>query len=94
MTTLDSSSAIALMSEYGRLQIPFLFVIDFLAKKPIFLRLDEINPAEMLHHSNGVTNQLTYLQQQKRGVVFHESPISFERYQARFEQVVHPNQKR
>ncbi|MFK7905442.1 MAG: hypothetical protein AB8B69_09970, partial [Chitinophagales bacterium] len=38
------------MNTYGKLQIPFLFIIDFEMQCPIVLPLDEINSKEIQYH--------------------------------------------
>lgn len=81
--------AIECINEYGRMRIPFLFVIDFLAKSPIVIPLSQINNKRLLYNFNGQTNHpndTSYPILQPFG--FHKSPISFVDYQTKFEYVV------
>jgi para-aminobenzoate synthetase component 1 len=44
------------MNRWGEARVPFLFIIDFEFKKPLLLKLDEIDPQRLLYNINGLTN--------------------------------------
>jgi para-aminobenzoate synthetase component 1 len=44
------------LNEWGRDNVPFLFVVDFEMKKPLVFRLSDVNQNELLYDINGFTN--------------------------------------
>lgn len=86
---LTASEAILRMNDYGRARVPFLFIIDFAAQCPVVLRLDEVNTDEVLYDFNGVTNADKLREILLSPAQFWKSPLSFEEYLPKFEQVVH-----
>jgi len=44
------------MNDWGRKNIPFIFIIDFEMQNPLLFRLDEINEKELLYNMNGNGN--------------------------------------
>jgi len=77
------------LNDCGKRKIPFVFLIDFLAQKPVVWRLEEINPMEVLYNFNGFTNSKKAIDP-GYGEDFHfrKSPVSFEVYQQKFDHVV------
>lgn len=86
--TLSTPKAIEHINEYGRKRIPFLFIIDFLAEKPVVIPLSQINGEELLYDFNGQTNFHTVNQKLLRQFQFNKNPIPFNDYQAKFEYVI------
>ncbi len=76
------------MNEYGRRCIPFLFIIDFLAHKPIVLPLSQIHKEELLYDFNGYTNYPNNGHKLPKKFKFRKYPIAFSSYQAKFDYVV------
>jgi para-aminobenzoate synthetase component I len=77
------------LNSWGRNSIPFVFLIDFLGKKPIAWRLDEADPSEVRFNLNGMSNDTP-----PAGPVslppyyFYKQPVVFEEYRHQFEYVV------
>lgn len=77
------------LNEWGKRKIPFVFLIDFLLKKPVALRLDEVESSEVLFDFNGFTNHSkNNINEPLPDFYFRKTPISFEAYQNRFNHVV------
>jgi para-aminobenzoate synthetase component 1 len=77
-----------IMNIWGHQGVPFLFIVDFEMKKPVIMRLDEINPAEIQFDINGYSNT----QQEsvrKSPFIISKRPISLENYQRKFDSVFH-----
>ncbi len=77
------------ISEINRLakaRIPFLFLIDFSGKHSIVQKLDDINTSECLYYFGGFTNQ-SENQLTKEARISKIDLLSFEDYQAQFDQV-------
>jgi para-aminobenzoate synthetase component 1 len=85
---LSTSKAVELINEYGRKRVPFLFIIDFLAKQPIVIPLSQVNDKDLLYDFNGQTNCNTFNQKLLQQFQFNKSPIAFTDYQAKFEYVI------
>ncbi|MDF7820288.1 aminodeoxychorismate synthase component I [Runella sp. MFBS21] len=86
--TLSTADAIQRMNDYGHRRIPFLFIIDFLTKKPIVLALKDIDHADVLYDFNGKTNAPAMKVNLETSVFFHKHPLPLESYQPKFEYVV------
>jgi para-aminobenzoate synthetase component I len=76
------------MNQWGGAGVPFLFVIDFLAKQPFAVRLADINPNELCYNFNGLTNVSVSTESASQEVVFRKYPVPFSQYKPRFEKVV------
>ncbi|PKL83611.1 MAG: aminodeoxychorismate synthase component I [Ignavibacteriae bacterium HGW-Ignavibacteriae-3] len=79
--------AINLMNEYGRNNIPFLFIIDFEMNKPIVVKLKEIDPAVLLFDINGTKNYHVHPVQNKK-TVLEKRPVSIDIYKAAFNKIL------
>lgn len=44
------------MNLWGQNKVPFLFIVDFEMKNPLIIKLNDVNPNEILYFINGVTN--------------------------------------
>jgi len=76
----------SVLNQWGKERTPFLFVVDFELKKPLALRLDEINPEHIRFSCNGFTNQKVVVKQNGT-VQFKKFPIAQEKYEQHFNQV-------
>lgn len=77
------------LNEWGKRKVPFVFIIDFLALKPVVWRLDAVDPSEVLFDFNGFTNQNKDQSSEPPATFyFHKNPVSFETYQQRFDHVI------
>ncbi len=50
---------IKILNEWGRLKVPFLFIVDFEMQKPLAFKISEIDEKEILFNINGITNHKT-----------------------------------
>ncbi|HEX5168179.1 MAG TPA: aminodeoxychorismate synthase component I [Cyclobacteriaceae bacterium] len=77
------------INEWGRNNVPFLFVVDFEMKKPFVFRLDDVNPGEILFDINGFTNAPA---QQRHfidnDIISLTNPTTWLQYKRRFETVL------
>lgn len=83
----EAEQFIRLANGFGKDKVPFLFVIDFEMQKPILIRLDEINPKEILYDIDGKTNSKDGLYKIRR---FHlkKNPVDFDEYKNAFDKVM------
>ena len=72
------------LNDWGHQRVPFLFVIDFEMKKPVALRLDQVDNQVILFDINGVSNCTGNFQRQKADTTIVKKPISFEEYRDKF----------
>jgi para-aminobenzoate synthetase component I len=86
MKELTKERAIEIMNDLGARRIPFLFIIDFLMKKPIVLQLDEVDHHSIVYDIQGVRNFSPQEIPDTRATLT-KFPISFDRYAAAFEHV-------
>ncbi|WP_428666921.1 aminodeoxychorismate synthase component I [Runella sp.] len=85
---LSVSEAIGQMNEYGRARVPFLFIVDFLAKNPVVLRLDEVKASELLYDFNGLTNAHKPVEWGQACTQFDKIPLPFDQYFPKFDFVL------
>jgi para-aminobenzoate synthetase component I len=74
------------LNEWGRTQVPFLFLIDFEMEKPKTWRLDQVISEEILFSINGFSNaddDYTVL----NDIQLNAVPVSFEEYREKFKKV-------
>lgn len=77
------------LNDWGKRKIPFVFLIDFLLQKPIAWRLDEVDSSEILFDFNGFSNHSeNNINKSLPDFYLRKSPISFEAYQNKFNNVV------
>lgn len=77
------------MDEYGRLGVPFLFIVDFELRQPVIRRLDVPMDDTMLYDFGGDNaNQPARGRQAARPVLQKKRPIDFDRYRRAFDHVV------
>ncbi|MEM8526626.1 MAG: aminodeoxychorismate synthase component I [Bacteroidota bacterium] len=74
------------MNEYGKRNIPFLFILDFDLQQPIILPLEEAEKKGIYFHIKGLSNAVsnTELPQHLR---FQKYPIAFSKYKTAFDYV-------
>lgn len=53
---MDMPTFISQVNRWGRERIPFFFLLDFELRRPRAIRMDELNPDQILYSINGVTN--------------------------------------
>lgn len=80
-------AAVQLMNKYGKDKIPFLFIIDFEIKKPVVIKLSEINPSSFLFNINGKKNY-NVKTKLSNSVLFEKYPVSYEKYKAAYENIL------
>ncbi|HAK78642.1 MAG TPA: aminodeoxychorismate synthase component I [Runella sp.] len=86
--TLSAPEAIEAMNRYGRQRVPFLFIIDFLAKQPVVLPLADVPSEALLFDFNGATNCSPQSAAVAESFLFKKMPISLEEYLPKFNLVV------
>jgi para-aminobenzoate synthetase component 1 len=72
---------------WGRDRVPFLFVVDFEMKKPIAIKLSDVNTADILYDLNGFSN-FTRDGQAKPSVNISKYPIKYSSYEEKFNLVL------
>lgn len=88
INTLSTLEAIEKMNQLGRERTPFLFIIDFLAQRPVVLPLSQLDPTAILFDFNGVHNGTARPAPHLAPFTFSKSPLSLEDYTPKFELVV------
>jgi para-aminobenzoate synthetase component I len=86
MEEYSNKEAAEVMNDFGSRRIPFLFIIDFLMKAPIVLRLDQLDAQRILFDVRGVCN-CAFVQTPHAPVTLTKFPIPYERYATAFENV-------
>lgn len=90
------------MNLLGKLQIPFLFILDFELQAPIVLPLKEVNSTDIQFSINGKISSLMYspfegckgdvqvgcLRREKIPLSFTKTPMPYSEYQKAFDQVL------
>ena len=90
MKSLSREDAIECMNDFGARRLPFLFIIDFLAKAPLVLPLNEIDKTHLLYDVQGNANWNAGDGSLSAGqTILMKHPISYKRYAAAFENVAH-----
>jgi para-aminobenzoate synthetase component I len=83
-TAIQVKPMIYEMNYYGRNKIPFIFIIDFLMKKPVILPVDDVDISELMYNFNGFTNSRC-VSALPREVHLGKRPVSYETYKSAFE---------
>jgi para-aminobenzoate synthetase component 1 len=76
------------INQWGRHQIPFLFLIDFEMKNPLALRLTDIDPDKLIYDFNGATND-AHPPVPPTNIDFVIHPVSLTEFQKKFNTVSH-----
>jgi para-aminobenzoate synthetase component 1 len=71
------------MNRWGQDRVPFLFVVDFEMKKPLMMKLDEIDPLQVLFDINGYTN-VKPDNKNNQSSYLTKDPISLSEYKLKF----------
>lgn len=74
------------MNRWGQEKVPFLFVIDFEMKKPLVMRLDEIDPRKVLFDINGYSN-VAAAHDPDRHLHLSKDPVPLSEYKLKFDRV-------
>lgn len=79
----------ATLNEWGHASVPFFFMVDFEMKKPVVIRLNEIDPRKILFKFNTFTNASAenLITSDKHAAILGRHPLSFGEYQIKFENV-------
>ena len=83
----NKTEVIKKMNDWGKENIPFLFIIDFEINNPLAFRIDEINNDEILFQLNENTNY-RYSGLLHGDIIFKKYPISIEYYARQFDKVI------
>jgi para-aminobenzoate synthetase component I len=75
------------MNEYGRREVPFLFIVDFEGNKPFLSPIDQIDPDLILYYVDGFSNTKPFASSSEKKLEFKSIPVSWERYRKAFEHV-------
>jgi len=76
------------MNEFGKQNIPFLFIIDFEGKQPVVFPLEEAAEQGIFFNIKGFKNYLSTSLLPERWA-FSKQPVAFEQYQKAFDIVQH-----
>ncbi|OHD70938.1 MAG: aminodeoxychorismate synthase component I [Spirochaetes bacterium RBG_16_49_21] len=89
---IDNSSMIETMNDFGRRKVPFLFIIDFDAVKPVIMPLADARDHDILYNIDGARN---YENQSVKinGFTFEKYPMPYSRYKEAFDFVVENQNK-
>ena len=79
----DISEFVKQLNEWGKQKTPFLFIIDFEIKKPLCLKLSDINPDELKYDLHGFTNA-SVDRRQTDSVEMNVFPNPFHEYEKKF----------
>lgn len=86
-TNTPKHSFAATMNRWGEEKIPFLFIIDFELEKPLIMRLDDVDPEELLYDINGVSNSEVGISSKANTIAFQKFPIPLSQYEDKFRKV-------
>ncbi|MEI8201831.1 MAG: aminodeoxychorismate synthase component I [Bacteroidota bacterium] len=75
------------MNEYGKLGIPFVFIVDFLMKSPLLFTLDQIPSDEIWFDFNGFSN-INKPDLALKELQFSKFPIPFSDYAVVFDKIM------
>ncbi len=75
------------MDNLGKQGTPFLFVIDFLARSPLIIPLDQVDANKIRYNINGITNVDPAPEQEEAAVQFGYEMPDRERYRQAYEKV-------
>ena len=77
------------LNEWGKNKIPFVFLVDYLSKKPVAWQLNEIDPSQIRFNLNGFHNDpFTEKNDLTVPFYFEKEPVTFEKYESGFNHVV------
>jgi para-aminobenzoate synthetase component I len=76
------------MNHWGREGVPFLFIVDFEMRKPLIMRLDDVNPNDIRFDINGYSNTQKVAGHNSPSIV-SKRPVSIENYRKKFDTVFH-----
>lgn len=86
---MEISKFTQVLNEWGRDNVPFLFIVDFEMKKPFVFQLKDVNPEEILYDVNGFTNvSESRGEQSSRDILEITNPITWLQYKRKFETVL------
>jgi para-aminobenzoate synthetase component I len=81
------SDFIESMNRLGQEKVPFLFLVDFEMLNPLIIKLDEVDPGEILYSVRGFTNA-NKQETTGGGVTIEKSPGTLLDYKKKFDKVL------
>jgi para-aminobenzoate synthetase component 1 len=81
----NSDAMIHKMNESGKRREPFIFIIDFEMKEPIFISLSTVNEDKILYYFNGFSNVSNHEFNSNSSFSFEKFPIPYNDYLKSFE---------
>jgi len=84
---MNPDTIIHKMNESGCKKEPFIFIIDFDMKEPLFFPLNSVDPSEIIFNFNGISNSQTATIKAPLEFLFNKYPITYEVYLKAFENV-------
>ncbi|HLF64077.1 MAG TPA: aminodeoxychorismate synthase component I [Saprospiraceae bacterium] len=82
------ATAIDTMNTWGRERHPFLFVIDYAMRNPLFFPLDQVPAHSVLFDINGLTNSTSSISSKHGEINFIKLPVPLAQYRAAFDTVM------
>jgi len=76
------------MNAYGKTRTPFLFILDFDLREPVFIPLSAVDPQQMLYAINGFTNAAEFNETAYPPVQFQLEPPDEDAYFKAFKKVM------
>ncbi len=77
------------LNDWGKKKIPFVFLIDYLAQKPVAWRMDQIDSSQIRFDLNGFKNTPVGEESNPiKSFYLEKYPISQELYRAKFDHVI------
>ena len=74
------------MNRLGQEKVPFLFMVDFEMMNPVIIRLNEVDPREILYSIDGFTNAIS--KTNPGNIKIDKSPGSLLDYKKKFDKVL------
>lgn len=76
------------LNTWGIQKTPFVFLVDYLAEKPLAWRVDHIDSTAIRYNLNGFTNVIGSKSDLPENILFQKSPVAFSEYQKKFDHVI------
>ncbi|MBL7857655.1 MAG: aminodeoxychorismate synthase component I [Cyclobacteriaceae bacterium] len=83
---MNISAFIKQINEWGQAKVPFLFMVDFEMENPLAIRLEDVDPQQIIFDINGLTNFPSVASGDTIEIT-SRNPISLEDYGKKFERV-------
>jgi para-aminobenzoate synthetase component 1 len=76
------------LNTWGIEKTPFVFLIDYLAEKPLAWRVDQVDPSEIRYDFNGFKNSTGSKKEIPDHIQVEKYPVPFSEYERKFNHVV------